>query len=177
MVLQQSKKLANDKYDEAVDVSQSMDQGPMSASKGINPNKGSDAKITARADEDGAKGMSKQSENSKSQSILNKPFDEALEFSQSGSDDSVDTRGENSPAEKKTTKLEIIRGDDPKAAPVATIADSKAIASSSQVHAPSPNTTNKSRDSVDDDEDEDEDEDEDGKCNCIGIGACSMSKI
>ena len=163
--MQQSKKLANDKYDEAVDVSQSMDQGPMSASKGINPNRGSDAKNTARADDEDAKGqgMSKQSENTKSQSILNKPFDEALEFSQSGSDDSVDTRGESSSpgvlAEKKTNKLEIIRGDDPKGS--AAGAGSKAeVASSSQVVAPSPGA-NKSRESVDDDDDEDEDEDED----------------
>jgi hypothetical protein len=38
------------------------------------------------------KSMKKMSEQSKSQSVLNKPFDEALEFSQSGSEESVDTR-------------------------------------------------------------------------------------
>ena len=43
---------------------------------------------------DEKKGMLKQTEQTKSQSILNKPFDEALEFSHSGSDDSVDTVSE-----------------------------------------------------------------------------------
>jgi hypothetical protein len=38
------------------------------------------------------KSLKKMSEQSKSQSVLNKPFDEALEFSQSGSEESVDTR-------------------------------------------------------------------------------------
>lgn len=36
--------------------------------------------------------MTKTNELSKSQSILNRPFDEALEFSKSSSDESVDTR-------------------------------------------------------------------------------------
>jgi len=40
-----------------------------------------------------AKGMTANNELSKSQAVLNRPFDEALEFSASGSDGSVDTRG------------------------------------------------------------------------------------
>jgi intraflagellar transport protein 46 len=62
-------KLANDKYDEAVEVSQSMDVSPQ--------------KMSRKPLESGDKN---------SASITNKPFDEALEFSQSGSDESVDTR-------------------------------------------------------------------------------------
>lgn len=47
-----------------------------------------------QVDEKKGGGMLKQTEQTKSQSILNKPFDEALEFSHSGSDDSVDTVSE-----------------------------------------------------------------------------------
>lgn len=63
-------------------MSQSMDQGAKSGGGGP----GSDAKgIPSR-------GLASGSEQTKSQSILNRPFDEALEFSHSGSDESVDTR-------------------------------------------------------------------------------------
>jgi hypothetical protein len=68
----------NDKYDEAVDVSQSMDQGAKMEPEGKSP--------------DRTPNMSSLPEE-KSNSFMNKPFDEALEFSQSNSDESVDTRG------------------------------------------------------------------------------------
>lgn len=74
----------NDKYDEAVDVSQSMDQGmKMEEEKkgtdgGVSPSRGPN--MSALPEE-------------KTNSFMNKPFDEALEFSQSNSDESVDTRG------------------------------------------------------------------------------------
>ena len=83
--------MTNDKYDEAVDISQSFDQGSSFAG-------GKDAKYSGEADSKGGAGgggggvgggmrVLKDSEKA-----TNKPFDEALEFSQSGSDDSVDTR-------------------------------------------------------------------------------------
>lgn len=53
---------------------------------------GKDAKFSNRLDEAKSKETRRDSEQSKSRGVLNKPFDEALEFSQSGSDDSVDTR-------------------------------------------------------------------------------------
>jgi hypothetical protein len=53
---------------------------------------GKDAKSSNRVDEAKSKETHRDSEQSKSRGVLNKPFDEALEFSQSGSDDSVDTR-------------------------------------------------------------------------------------
>jgi hypothetical protein len=53
---------------------------------------GKDAKSSNRVDEANSKETHRDSEQSKSRGVLNKPFDEALEFSQSGSDDSVDTR-------------------------------------------------------------------------------------
>lgn len=78
--------MKNDKYDEAIEVSQSVDQSAaFSPKKGARGN--SDAPSTS-------KGLVRGGEQSKSQSVLNKPFDEALEFSQSGSDESVDTVNE-----------------------------------------------------------------------------------
>ena len=70
--------MTNDKYDEAVDVSQSFDQSHSFAAGG------KDAKYSGETDRkrDGLRDSEK---------ATNKPFDEALEFSQSGSDDSVDT--------------------------------------------------------------------------------------
>lgn len=65
---EREKKLQNDKYDEAVELSQSMD------AKGISP-----AHLGAKGDKGEAT------------VVMNKPFDEALEFSQSGSEESVDT--------------------------------------------------------------------------------------
>lgn len=91
---ERERKLRNDKYDEAVDVSQSMDQGAGAAPKGARASGGDDVKS-------GGRGMTKGTEQTKSQSVLNKPFDEALEFSQSGSDDSVDTRTSDKKGNKK----------------------------------------------------------------------------
>ena len=80
--MEKERKLRNDKYDEAIEVSQSVDQSMASPKKGPRQ----------KTMQEGApKGMLKGGEQSKSQSVLNKPFDEALEFSQSGSDESVDT--------------------------------------------------------------------------------------
>lgn len=54
---------------------------------------GKDSKWSNQNDDKGtSRTMQRDSEQSKSHGVLNKPFDEALEFSQSGSDDSVDTR-------------------------------------------------------------------------------------
>jgi hypothetical protein len=86
VINERERKLKNDKYDEAVEISQSFDQMAVSAAaakkQGYNQH-----------DEKGeSKGMRKNNDQTKSQSVLNKPFDEALEFSQSGSEESVDTR-------------------------------------------------------------------------------------
>lgn len=83
------KKLTNDKYDEAVEISQSFDQMAVAAAA---------AKSRAKnaSDDKDAKGgstmMKKGNDQSKSQSVLNNFHDEALEFSHSGSDESIDTR-------------------------------------------------------------------------------------
>ena len=82
--MEKERKLRNDKYDEAIEVSQSVDQSMASPKKGPRQNPMQDGPSAP-------KGMVKGGEQSKSQSVLNKPFDEALEFSQSGSDESVDT--------------------------------------------------------------------------------------
>lgn len=89
-VNEREKKLKNDKYDEAVEISQSFDQMAVSAAA-------AKSKLMNNSDEKESKGgnggmMKKGNDQSKSQSVLNKPFDEALEFSHSGSDESVDTR-------------------------------------------------------------------------------------
>ena len=73
--------LQNDKYDEAIEVSQSIDQGSTFSPK---VSKGHSAKPQGRNE-------GKQQEESKNRSIKDKPFDEALEFSHSGSDESIDT--------------------------------------------------------------------------------------
>jgi len=78
---EKERKLENDKYDEALDVSQSMDYKNTSMSSPRNESKGSGKKIDKNSGDAGLK------------SVMNRPFDEALEFSQSGSDDSVDTVG------------------------------------------------------------------------------------
>jgi hypothetical protein len=77
--------------------------------------------------------LSRENEQSKSQSVLNKPFDEALEFSQSGSDDSVDTRlserkGKAKPAEAKTSGPSAVGGARP-----AAVSQSHAPTQQSQV--------------------------------------------
>lgn len=76
-------------------MSQSMDQSNIAMGK--------DPRLSGRDDKAESRGMQRDSEQSKSHGVLNKPFDEALEFSQSGSDDSVDTRlseKKNKPAMK-----------------------------------------------------------------------------
>ena len=78
---ERERKLQNDKYDEAIDVSQSIDQSNVAMGK--------DSRQFSKDDKGS---LQKDTEQSKSHGVLNKPFDEALEFSQSGSDDSVDTR-------------------------------------------------------------------------------------
>eukprot|EP01040_Poterioochromonas_malhamensis_P018312 gene18312-21349_t len=101
------KLLKNHMYDEAVEVSQSIDQSAMNvnarppnqradAKAGPTPTtdaKGNDSKAAARpapsstASEDkDQRGMSR-TEGTRSQSLLNNRFDEALEFSQSGSEE------------------------------------------------------------------------------------------
>jgi hypothetical protein len=85
-------------------VSQSLDQvnlaAAVKAGNNINSNaaKMSDSKADPREAKNESKndskqpqGLSKGNEQTRSQSILNKPFDEALEFSHSNSEDSVDT--------------------------------------------------------------------------------------
>ncbi|KAJ1431834.1 intraflagellar transport complex B protein 46 C terminal-domain-containing protein, partial [Ochromonadaceae sp. CCMP2298] len=90
------RQLKNDKYDEAVEVSQSLDQTNLAPPKGRGGGGGEGmGRVGGHDMEDmkEAKGMTANNELSKSQAVLNRPFDEALEFSASGSDGSVDTRG------------------------------------------------------------------------------------
>jgi hypothetical protein len=97
-------------------VSQSLDQVNLAAMKQPPNNRIADAKSDFKSGGGGGGGMdskqlhsdskesksqpiqsgvlSKSSEQTRSQSVLNKPFDEALEFSHSGSDESVDTARE-----------------------------------------------------------------------------------
>jgi intraflagellar transport protein 46 len=63
------------------------------------------------------KAMSSGSEQTKSQSILNRPFDEALEFSHSGSDESVDTRSSEKKAKRSETQA---KGTESKSAPTSS---------------------------------------------------------
>lgn len=82
----------NDKYDEAVDVSQSMDQGMKMEDEKKGPASPKVPNMTSLPEE-------------KTNSFMNKPFDEALEFSQSNSDESVDTRGgDHKPAPRTEAK-------------------------------------------------------------------------
>lgn len=64
---------------------------------------GGDSKMEVKNDAKGggdAKMLTKNSEQTRSQSVLNKPFDEALEFSQSGSEESIDTARDKKNAQK-----------------------------------------------------------------------------
>jgi intraflagellar transport protein 46 len=122
--------LKNDKYDEAVEVSQSLDVGAMAAAapKYKLPSSASKDKDDTKE----AKGMSSTNELSKSQAVLNRPFDEALEFSASGSDgsQSVDTRGDSpghhrhhkSPAQEKAAEPDMLDMPDVSAAVARTAA-------------------------------------------------------
>ena len=85
-------KLTNDKYDEAVDVSQSIDRSHIATGKdskfaGIGNNvKGIDS-LESNGPSTASNRQPKDAEKA-----VNKPFDEALDFSRSGSDESIDTR-------------------------------------------------------------------------------------
>jgi hypothetical protein len=80
------RKLDNDRYDEVVDVSMSMDQGRSPPPKSDRP------KATVAAKESPA-----NPKDVKSTSLTNAPFDEVFDVSQSGSDESYDS----GPAEEK----------------------------------------------------------------------------
>lgn len=87
--------MKDDKYDEAVEVSQSMDQSHSiaQAPAKARTHQAPATKKSSAPPQEEAKGLTKNAEMSKSQSITNNHFDEALEFSRSGSDQSVDTVG------------------------------------------------------------------------------------
>ena len=147
---EREKKLQNDKYDEAVELSQSMD------AKGISP-----AHLGAKGDKGEAT------------VVMNKPFDEALEFSQSGSEESVDTIKSNdrreiveaSPAAagKSMMPSQSVGGLERPANFQARQADMSAGAKTDYA----PTSTAKSQDKgesssgEDDDDDEEEEDDED----------------
>lgn len=85
----------NDHYDEAVEVSQSLDTFTISnamnkAGIQITTNYNSDAKGTT-SDYDAKGNDSKGVTMSRSQTFLNNQFDEAVELSQSGSEESIET--------------------------------------------------------------------------------------
>lgn len=84
------RQLKNDKYDEAVEVSQSMDQTAQSIAA---PKQISSYQSETKDAKNAAPFLGKETDQSKSQSLSNGHFDEALEFSQSGSEESVETRG------------------------------------------------------------------------------------
>jgi hypothetical protein len=92
--------LKNQAYDEAVEISQSVDQmASFAASKPVNA-----TKATSNSSEKESKSLKKGNDQSKSQSVLNERFDEALEFSQSGSEDSVDTKKSKNKLDKNAKK-------------------------------------------------------------------------
>lgn len=104
----------NDMYDEAVEVSQSLDQGGFSAPPGkasfaMNKDEKSSARNDAKDYKDSkstqpSQGLRKDTEQTRSQTINNQLFDEALEFSQSGSDESIDTTAKGKPAPGKAAQ-------------------------------------------------------------------------
>lgn len=74
-----------------MEVSQSLDQSALNPAAGkinIQPNGRAESKEFREVSD--SKGIARN-EQSKSQSVLNRPFDEALEFSQSESEESIDT--------------------------------------------------------------------------------------
>jgi hypothetical protein len=114
------RKLTNDIYDEAVEVSQSMEQSAAAPKLRVQPTAGAKGSSSNFEDRD-AKGLSKTNDQSKSQSVLNKPFDEALEFSRSGSDESVDTRGSSPGHHPHKAATPAASAPAPTAAPTAAI--------------------------------------------------------
>ena len=117
------------------------------------------------SDEKESMGMAK-GEQTKSQSVLNKPFDEALEFSHSGSDDSVATTEMN---DKKAKKASGVTSSSSAGAP-SSAADAKGLDSpvahtgsksdgKSTGRAPPKQASPKAADASMEEEDEEEDED------------------
>jgi intraflagellar transport protein 46 len=91
---QKERVMKNNKFDYAVEVSQSMEQStahaaPKPKPEAKMPNDTKDTKDWGGSNDD-VKGLSR-GDTTKSKTVLNGPFDEALEFSQSGSDESTDT--------------------------------------------------------------------------------------
>mmetsp|Transcript_8392 Transcript_8392/g.12502 ORF Transcript_8392/g.12502 Transcript_8392/m.12502 type:complete len:445 (+) Transcript_8392:139-1473(+) len=124
-------KLTNDKYDEAVEISQSMDQHITPPAKNARP---------ARDDI--------KAELNKSNSISNRPFDEALEFSRSGSDESVDTQSGRGNQSKPVAQVSMeIKAP----APADNFSMGAAQSKAAEVH----------RQNVGDDDDEESSEEED----------------
>lgn len=137
-------------------MSQSMDNSMRPDAKPISHGFDSGAKSGA-GDAKGGSDMGK------TQSISNKQYDEALEFSQSGSDDSVDTKTEKDTraARKAKVSSEAASTGDAKGAPFAGN-ESKPAASYGR-QPPQDATANaiaNAEDDDDDDEDDEEDEDE-----------------
>lgn len=91
------RKLQNDQYDEAVDVSMSMDQGNNVKSPGKPVQRPKPAAKETSSIPDGA---------ARTTSISNRPFDEALEVSQSGSDESF----ESQVSERKNYGVSVTKG-------------------------------------------------------------------
>jgi hypothetical protein len=98
------RQLKNDKYDEAVDVSQSMDQSAVMGGGRAGGAGGakSQAPSAAAAASSAVGKPAVSASDEKTNSYLNKPFDEALEFSQSSSGESIDTRGSQRPKKSST---------------------------------------------------------------------------
>ena len=154
LLLGKERKLTNDKYDEAMDVSQSMDHGPAPSK----PN----AKLSNNNDSKGNKTIQKNP-NTTSQSVLNKPFDETLEFSQSGSDDSVDTLADNK--NDKTKKTDVKSSSDTKPTGSNNKPNTNA---NSNANANKPQNQPKMKSKADDDDDDDDDEQEESYENIEG---------
>lgn len=78
-----------------MEVSQSLDQSALNPATGKMNIQNTRAESKESREVSDSKGIARN-EQSKSQSVLNRPFDEALEFSQSESEESIDTaRGRN----------------------------------------------------------------------------------
>lgn len=93
--------MTNDKYDEAVEVSQSMNSPPPKQAPKNNNRQEPPKNVAA------SKGSGK---NSDGEPLRQGPYDEALEFSQSGSDESIDTqtgRGNRNVASKPVAQVSM----------------------------------------------------------------------
>eukprot|EP01031_Cornospumella_fuschlensis_P040643 gene40643-49553_t len=157
---ERERKLRNDKYDEAVEVSQSLDNVNLGAiQSGAKPvgnasqNSRPDAKGTggSRMDEKEAKlttpgNPSGTLEASKSQSLINRPFDEAFEFSQSNSDESVETTQHKPKPSGKPAPLQANATANPASKPSAAAQHSNNNATSVTMNAMVRESTKKSAD-------------------------------